>query len=269
MKIDLSGKRVLITAGAAGIGWVAAERFQSVGARVAVCDIDQSALDNAASAGLLSVKADVSDPDDVDVIFDRVERELGGLDILVNNAGVSGPTKPVEDITPAEWRQTIDVNVNGQFYCVRRAVPLFKRQNEGVIVNISSTAGRLGMPLRSPYSTSKYAARGLTDVLAVELGEFNIRVNAVLPGIVNGPRGKRVITEQAASKGMTYEDYLPRLLHNVSMHAQVEQEEIAALVLFLSSDFSRHITGQSISVCGNLETYRAPLIVTETGQAVT
>lgn len=267
MKIDLSGKRVLITAGAAGIGRVTAERLQAVGARVAVCDIDRSALDKAASAGLFSVKADVSNPDDVDIVFDRLEQEFGGLDVLVNNAGVSGPTKPVEDMTPAEWRQTIDVNVNGQFYCVRRAVPVFKRQSDGVIVNMSSTAGRLGMPLRSAYSTSKYAARGLTDVLAVELGEFNIRVNAILPGIVNGPRAKRVISEQAASKGMTYEDYLPRLLHNVSMHAQVEQEEIADLVLFLSSDYSRHITGQSISVCGNLETYRAPLVVTETGQA--
>ena len=125
------------------------------------------------------------------------------LDILVNNAGVSGPTKPVEDVTDEEWAHTLGVNVTAQFYMVRRAVPLFRRQGGGSVINISSVAGRLGMPLRVPYSTSKYAVRGLTDVLAVELGEIGVRVNAILPGLVDGPRGRRVIGEQAASRGMS------------------------------------------------------------------
>src|SRR5690606_556418 len=153
---------------------------------------------NRDSPGIFCVKADVGEVEEVDVFFDRLLDRLGGLDVLVNNAGISGPTKPVEDITPAEWIKTIHVNLTGQFLCVRRAVPVFKAQGSGAIINMSSTAGRLGMPQRAPYSASKYGVRGLTDVLAVELGEFNIRVNAILPGLVDGERGRRVMAEQAA-----------------------------------------------------------------------
>jgi NAD(P)-dependent dehydrogenase (short-subunit alcohol dehydrogenase family) len=128
-----------------------------------------------------------------------------------------------------------------------------------VILNMSSVAGRMGMPMRAPYSTSKYAVRGFTDVLTVELGALNVRVNSILPGLVNGPRGRRVMEEQAKARDMTLEAYLPFVLHNISMHTMIEMEEIAALAVFLASDQAKHITGQSIGVCGNFETYRAPL----------
>jgi len=261
MIVDLTDKRVAITAGGAGIGRVAAERFADAGARVAVCDVEEAALADCREhePRMLVVKADVADPRQVDHFYDEIGRHLGGLDVLINNAGISGPTKRVEDITDEEWNRTLAVNITGQFYMARGAVPLLKAQRSGVIINISSVAGRLGMPLRAPYSTTKYAVRGLTDVLAVELGEFNIRVNAILPGLIDGPRGRRVMTEQASSRGLSFEQYLPSVLHNISMHTMIGMDEIADMALFLASDSGRHITGQSISVCGNFETYRAPL----------
>jgi NAD(P)-dependent dehydrogenase (short-subunit alcohol dehydrogenase family) len=240
---------------------VIAHRFLAEAARVAVCDVDDAALADCGkqSPALLAVRADVAVSADVARLFARLQEEFGGLDVLVNNAGVSGPTKPVEDVTDEEWERTLAVNVTGQFYAVRAAVPMFRRQGGGVILNMSSVAGRIGMPMRAPYSTSKYAVRGLTDVLTVELGALNVRVNAIMPGLVNGPRGKRVMEEQAKARGMTLEEYLPFVLHNISMHSMVEMDEIASLAVFLASDQAKHITGQSIGVCGNFETYRAPL----------
>ena len=261
MDLGLNGKRVLVTAGAGGIGRVIAQRFLSEGARVAVCDVDDTALADCAThaPALLALRADVAVSADVASLFARLEQEFGGLDVLVNNAGISGPTKSVEDITDEEWNRTLAVNVTGQFYAVRAAVPMFRRAGGGAILNMSSVAGRIGMPMRSPYSTSKYAVRGFTDVLSIELGALNVRVNAILPGLVNGPRGRRVMEEQARARGMTLDEYLPFVLHNISMHSMVEMEEIASLAVFLASDQAKHITGQSVGVCGNFETYRAPL----------
>jgi NAD(P)-dependent dehydrogenase (short-subunit alcohol dehydrogenase family) len=259
--LGLRDRRVLVTAGAGGIGRVIAQRFLTEGARVAVCDIDDAALGECAAQtpGLLALRADVAVSADVGSLFARLQQSFGGLDVLVNNAGVSGPTKPVEDVTDEEWNRTLAVNVTGQFYAVRAAVPMFRSAGGGVILNMSSVAGRMGMPMRAPYSTSKYAVRGFTDVLTVELGALNVRVNSILPGLVNGPRGRRVMEEQAKARDMTLEAYLPFLLHNISMHTMIEMEEIAALAVFLASDQAKHITGQSIGVCGNFETYRAPL----------
>lgn len=258
MELGLRDKRVLITAGAGGIGRTMADRFVAEGARVAVCDVDDAALATCGTLAL-ALRADVAVSADMAMVFGRLQEQFGGLDVLVNNAGISGPTKSIEEITDDEWNRTIAVNVTGQFYAARAAVPMFRAAGGGVILNMSSVAGRIGMPMRSPYSTSKYAVRGFTDVLAVELGAYNIRVNAILPGLVNGPRGRRVMAEQAQARGMTLEQYLPFVLHNISMHSMVEMEEIAALALFLASDQAKHITGQSIGVDGNFETYRAPL----------
>jgi NAD(P)-dependent dehydrogenase (short-subunit alcohol dehydrogenase family) len=260
MDLGLTGKRVVISAGAGGIGRVTAERFLAEGARVFICDVDRTAL--AALEGhhpaLFAMYADVSKSEHVAAFYDQVEAAAGGVDVLVNNAGVSGPTKMVDDVTDAEWSQTIGVNVNGLFFMARRAATLMKRQKGGVILNMSSTAGRLGMPLRSPYSTSKYAVRGLTDALAVELGQYNIRVNAIMPGLVNGPRGQRVMAEQARARGLSYEAYMPTVLHNISMHSMVEMEEIADMTVFLASERAPHVSGQSVGVCGNFESYRSP-----------
>src|SRR5262249_25385132 len=131
---------------------------------------------------------------------------LGGLDVLVNNAGIAGPTSKVEAIDPAEWRRTIDVNLNGHFYCTRLATPLLKQSKRGAIINISSVAGRLGYAYRTPYAASKWAIIGLTESLAKELGPDGIQVNAILPGLVEGPRIERVIAARAQELGVPYKE---------------------------------------------------------------
>jgi len=256
MKLDFTGKRAVVTAGGSGIGLAIATAFADAGASVAICDVDSRAVDRAA---FFARKCDVSSELEVASFFEAVSEELGGVDILVNNAGIAGPTKRVEDISLAEWERTLSVNVSGQFLCAKAVIPAMKAQRSGVILNLSSTAGRIGMPLRSPYSASKYAVRGLTDVLAIELGEYGIRVNALLPGAVAGPRLDSVVAEQAAAKNIPVDSYLHFMLHNVSLHTTVTPEDVAAMALFLASDAAKRISGQSVGVCGNFESYRSPL----------
>lgn len=264
MKIDLTQKRVLVTAGADGIGRATARAFAAAGADVHVCDIDETALERVRREGLSGTQTDVSSSREVDQLFAELAGKWEGLDVLVNNAGIAGPTKPIEEVTDEEWAAILGVNVSGQFYCLRQAIPLLKRQKSGAVINISSTAGRIGMPLRAPYSTTKYAVRGLTDVLAIELGEHNIRVNCILPGLIDGPRGKRVVEEQAAMRGIEPQRYLAAMLHNISLHTMIDMEEVANLAVYLASDHARHISGQSIGVCGNFESYRSPLSIAPT-----
>jgi NAD(P)-dependent dehydrogenase (short-subunit alcohol dehydrogenase family) len=153
----------------------------------------------------------------------------------------------------SEWQQTIDVNLTGTFLCTRSAVPLMKPQG-GSIVNISSAAGRLGFPLRTPYSASKYGVIGLTETWAMELGPQGIRVNAILPGIVEGPRQDRVLSAKAKSYGITLEQMRTRALERVSMRTTVTAHDIAAQIVFICSKAGAKISGQSLSVDGNVET---------------
>jgi NAD(P)-dependent dehydrogenase (short-subunit alcohol dehydrogenase family) len=257
MKIDLTGHRVVVTAGCGGIGRAIADGFADAGARVFVCDID-AAL--AAASPHRALLCDVSDEAQVSSFFGAVLAEFGGIDVLVNNAGIAGPTLPAEEMPLTAWNQTLAVNLTGQFLCARAAIPTMKAQKRGAIINLSSTAGKMGMPLRSAYSASKYGVRGLTDALAIELGEHGIRVNAILPGMVAGPRLDRVVAEQAAAHGMRQEHYLPMMLHNISMHTAVTAQDVASMAVFLASPAAKFVSGQSIGVCGNFESYRAPLV---------
>jgi len=185
---------------------------------------------------------------------DLASRWDGRLDVLVNNAGIAGPTLPVEDIATAEWDQTIAINLTGPFLCTRRAVPMLKQNGGGAIINISSVAGRLGFALRTPYSASKYGVIGMTETWAIELGPSNIRVNAVLPGIVEGPRQERIVAAKAAAYGIEHEEMRARLLSKVSLRRMVSAQDIANQILFLCSPAGAAISGQSLSVCGNVET---------------
>ena len=257
MKLDCTNKRVVVTAGGNGIGLAIADAFREAGARVAICDADADAV---ARSPYIASQCDVSDEAQVAAFFQLALSELGGIDVLVNNAGIAGPTKKLEDVTLDEWERTLAVNLSGQFLCAKAVIPTMKAHRSGAIINLSSTAGRMGMPLRGPYSASKYAVRGLTDVMAIELGEYNIRVNALMPGMVAGPRLDRVIAEQASSKGMDGAAYMNLLLHNVSMHTTVSAEDVAAMAVFLGSDRGAKISGQSIGICGNFESYRSPLV---------
>jgi len=247
--------RVLVTAGAAGIGREIVRALVEDGARVHICDVDVAALDDAGrQPGVTTSVTDVADVDQVERLFDDVRQQLGGLDVLVNNAGIAGPTARVESITPADWRRTIAVNIDSQFYCAHFAVPMLRQSPRGTIVNMSSVAGRLGYPLRTPYAASKWAVVGFTESLARELGPDGITVNAILPGAVEGPRIERVIRARADQFGVSYDEMEQRYLERISLRRMVSPKDIAAMVIFLCSEAGRNISGQSLSVCGNVET---------------
>ena len=195
--MDFTAKRILVTAGANGIGLAIASKFRELGATVFVTDIDPDAVDKARVNGLLAAVSDVSDEGQVRALMDTVRVEMGGLDVLVNNAGIAGPTGPLEFLDAAAWKATFDVNIHGQFFCIKHALPLLREGSGASIVNLSSAAGRLGMAGRSAYSASKWAVVGLTKTLAIELGPDGIRVNAICPGAVNGPRIDAVIAAKA------------------------------------------------------------------------
>ncbi|MEO8506085.1 MAG: SDR family oxidoreductase [Betaproteobacteria bacterium] len=258
LPVDLEDCRVVITAGGAGIGRTIAEGFSARGARVFVCDVSETALEDAKSSipGLRALRADVADAAEVARLFVVAGRELGGLDVLVNNAGIAGPTANVEDVTPEALERTLSVNVAGQFHCARHAVPLIRAAGGGSIVNLGSIAGRLGFPMRSPYAASKWAVVGFTKSLAMELGEANIRVNAILPGHVDSDRFRRVVAAKADAVGSDFETMRREYLDVVSLKRNVSAKDIANMALFLASPFGASITGQAISVCGDVQMMR-------------
>ncbi|MCW4113428.1 SDR family oxidoreductase [Aurantimonas sp. MSK8Z-1] len=248
--------RVLVTAGASGIGAAIAEAFLEADAKVMICDIDEAALAAFAARHprVEALRADVSDAAEVDALFDAASDRLGGLDVLVNNAGIAGPTGAIDAVPLDEIRRTLDIDLMGPFLVLRRAAPLLRRSEAGAIVNISSVAGRLGYALRTPYSAAKWGIVGLTASLAKEMGPDGIRVNAILPGVVRGARIEGVIRERAAASGRSYEDMEAQYLANISLRRMVEPEDVAGLALFLCSPAGANISGQAISVCGNVET---------------
>jgi NAD(P)-dependent dehydrogenase (short-subunit alcohol dehydrogenase family) len=196
---------------------------------------------------------DVARKEDIHPIALQLTAALGGLDVLVNNAGIAGPTAPIETMNPDDWRRCIAVNLDSVFYCTRLAVPLLKAAGGGSVILLSSVAGRLGYPLRAPYTASKFAIVGLSETLAMELGRANIRVNCIQPGFVEGPRIDRVIADKAAARGITIEEQKSEFLSRVSLRTMVSVDDIANMALFLASPAGRHISGQALSVCGNIE----------------
>ena len=252
MEFSAKGLRVLVTAGAAGIGRVIARTFHEHGARVHICDIDEKALASTKKQlpAVTQTLADVARLDDVERLFADVKKALHGLDVLVNNAGVAGPTAKVEDIRPEDWDRTIAIDLNGMFYCTRRAMPLIKEAGGGSIINLSSAAGRLAFPMRTPYSAAKWAIVGFTESLAAEAGPDKVRVNCIQPGIVEGERIDRVIAAKAKALGVPEDEVRSKMVEGVSMKTTVTQQDIANMALFLATAPGRHISGQAISVCG-------------------
>ncbi|SFJ74144.1 NAD(P)-dependent dehydrogenase, short-chain alcohol dehydrogenase family [Bosea sp. OK403] len=249
------GLRVLVTAGASGIGRAIADLLIENGARLHVCDISEEHLADfrAAHPGHGASRCDVSSEDDVARLFDDVHKTLGGLDALINNAGIAGPTGGVEDISPADWRRTLDICLTGQFLCSRLAVPLLKAAGGGAIVNMSSSAGRFGYAFRTPYSAAKWGVIGLTQSLAKELGPSNIRVNAILPGIIRGPRMDGVIRDRAAQVGVSFEEMKAQYVSRISLRRMTDPEDVAAMTLFLLTPAGNNLSGQSFPIDGNLE----------------
>lgn len=250
MKKPIDGQRIIVTAGAAGIGRAIAGQFIAGGARVFICDVDRAALDEFRKAHPKAgaTVADVADAQQVDRLFAEAATFLGGLDVLVNNAGIAGPTGPVEELSQEDWRRTLAINLEGQFLCTRRAVPLLRQAGGGAIINLSSAAGRFGFARRTPYAASKWGVVGFTKSLAVELGPDNIRVNAILPGAVDGPRIQRVIAAKAESLGVPLKEMEARYVSQASLKRMVTADDIAAMAVFLASPAGYNISGQALSV---------------------
>jgi NAD(P)-dependent dehydrogenase (short-subunit alcohol dehydrogenase family) len=252
MDLSANGLRVLVTAGAAGIGRTLAATFLEHGARVHICDIDESALAEARNKypAVSQSRADVASRADVDRLFEDAARQLGGLDVLINNAGIAGPTARVEDMRPEDWERCIAVNLHGMFYCTRKGLPLIKAAGGGSVINLSSIAGRLAFPMRTPYSAAKWAIVGFTQSLAAEAGPQQVRVNCIQPGIVEGERIERIVAAKAEALGVSPDAVLARMVEGVSLKTTVSAQDIANTALFLASDAGKHISGQAISVCG-------------------
>lgn len=249
------GLRVVVTAGASGIGRAIADLLISNGARVHICDIDEGHLAEfrAAHPEHGATRCNVAEDDEVAKLFDEAQAALGGLDALINNAGIAGPTGGVDEIAPSDWRRTLDICLTGQFLCTRLAVPMLKAAGGGAIVNMSSSAGRFGYAFRTPYSAAKWGIIGLTQSLAKELGPANIRVNAILPGIIKGPRMDGVIRARAEQVGVSFDAMREQYLQRISLRRMTEAEDVAAMTLFLLTPAGENLSGQSFPVDGNLE----------------
>ena len=250
LPVNLKSQRVAITAGASGIGRVIADSFAANGARVFVSDIDEAAL---AACGHPSMRADAGSAAELEAFIDAAVAHLGGLDVLVNNAGIAGPTAPVEEVTPEQIEATLRIDLASMFHCARRAIPALRAAGGGAIINLSSAAGRFGFRLRAPYSAAKWGVVGFTKTLSIELGPDGIRVNAILPGPVDGPRIRGVIAAKAASTGITVEAQTKQLLSTTSLGCFVTQQDIANMALYLASPFGATISGQAISIDSDMQ----------------
>lgn len=245
---------VVITGGADSVGRVMAERFLARGDRVHICDVNAEAMARtlAANPTMRGTVANVGDPAAVDRVFVDAAW-MGDVTVLVNNVGIPGPRGLMEDIGYADWNECIAVNLSAMFYCMKNAIPGMKRQGRGVIVNFSTGSTRTRLPLRAAYVASKAGVEGLTLNAARELGPFNIRCNAILPGMINNARMQRIVRAAAEATQRTPEQVEAEYLRYISMGVKIEPAEIADMVLFLASDGARKVTGELIAVSGNVE----------------
>ncbi len=245
-------RRVLVTAGGSGIGRAMGEAFAAEGAEVWAVDIDPVALDACPRAWRRDC-LDVTEEAAVAELFGRLAAQWGGLDVLCANAGIAGPTALVEDVALDDWRRCVSVNLDGAFLFAKHAAPLMKAQRSGVILLTSSTAGLHGYPSRSPYCAAKWAVIGLMKTLAMELGPYGIRANAICPGSVEGERMDGVLAREAAAKGTTQEVLRAGYASGTSLRSWVRAEDVAAMAAYLGSDAARLVSGQTIAVDGHTE----------------
>ena len=248
-------QKVIITAGASGIGLATAQAFLNQDAQVYICDVNQALLNTvlAANEGLQGALADVGQPEQVEAFFQQAISAMGGVDVLVNNAGIGGPKAAIEDIDYQDWDDSIRINLSGMFYCAKQVIPTMKQQGSGCIINISTGSAKTGLPKRLPYVASKVGVLGLSHNLARELGEFNIRCNTILPGLMDNPRGRSLVAKHAEETDQTVEAAEAEFLQYVSLRTWIQPSEIAETACFLASDAARHITAQEIGVDGNCE----------------
>ena len=250
-------QRVMITAAADGIGRAIAKAFAAEGAKVHICDVNEAALAKFREdfPEIAATHVNVRNEGEIDAWFDDALDDLGGLDVLVNNAGIKGPTAPVDDIDYAEWKECLEICLDSQFLCARRAAPVMKAQKSGIIINMSSNAGQHGFGNRTPYAAAKWGVIGLTKSLAIELGPYNVRCNAICPGSVRGDRINRVIKGEAELRGVPFETVAREIVANQSLSRFVEADEVAGLCVFLASPAAFMVNGQDIAIDGHIEAF--------------
>ena len=248
-------RKVLITAGASGIGKAIATAFLAAGDTVYTCDINRAGLDEAARElkGLKTGVCDVGNRQEIEDMVADAAKQLGGIDVLVNNAGISGPTAPVQEVDPDQWEQVVKIDLTGTFLVTRASIPHLIASGNGAIINMSSAAGRFGYPNRSPYATVKWGLIGFTKTLSMELGEHNIRVNAILPGAVDGERIQRVFQGRAQAQGESLDEVKAEAMANQSIKRLVDPKDIAALAVFLASDAAKSISGQTVPIDNDMQ----------------
>ena len=257
-QLKLFNKKIIISAAANGIGWSIAQECMLNGAIVYITDKNNESLNKISKHKLYEKqlfldKVNSENFKEVENYFNKIKHKVDNIDALINNVGIAGPTGKLEELNINDWKETLDININSHFYFTKFSIPLLKNNNGGSIINLSSTAGLFGFPLRSPYAASKWAIIGMTKTLAMELGENNIRVNAICPGSVAGDRMKKVIKAKAQSLGVKEENLQKDYESMVSLKSFVDKKDIAHMVVFLLSEEAQKISGQVISVDGNTE----------------
>jgi len=255
---SLKNKKIIISAGASGIGWAITKVCVAKGASVYLCDIDPKAINKVKkhpsyNKRIFVSETDASDEMEVVDFFHKIKKKFRNLDALINNVGVAGPTGTIEKLDSSEWENTLHVNVNSHFYFTKQAIPLLKKSKTSSIINISSGAGIMGFPLRSPYAASKWAVVGVTKTLAMELGKYKIRVNAICPGTIKGDRMKRVIRDKAKFTKISPKKIESDFISMASMKNWINEEDIGNMCAHLISDEANKVSGQVIAVDGNVE----------------
>jgi NAD(P)-dependent dehydrogenase (short-subunit alcohol dehydrogenase family) len=251
---DLKDKVAIITGGGYGIGREIALEYARHGIKLALAARSEGPLAETRAAveklgvSAVTIRTDVSKEADCARMVEQTVKAFGRLDILVNNAGIAGPTKRLTEMTLAEWQEVIDINLTGAWLASRAALPGMAKQKSGNILMISSGAGRRGYPLRSPYASSKWAMIGLTQTLAGEWGPAGVRVNCICPGAVEGDRIERVMHARAEALGVPYEQIRKGFESGAALQRIVTEAEVARVAVFLVSDLSAGVTGQTINV---------------------
>ena len=257
-QLKLLNKKIIISAAADGIGWSIAQECILNGGIVYLSDKNNESLDEISKHDLYEKqlfldKVNANDAREVENYFNKIKNNVDNIDALINNVGIAGPTGRLEELNINDWKETVDININSHFYYTKFSIPLIKKNNGGSIINLSSTAGLFGFPLRSPYAASKWAVIGMTKSLAMELGEFNIRVNAICPGSVSGNRMKKVIEAKAESLGVKEAIIQKDYESMVSLKTFVDKKDVSSMAVFLLSEDAKNISGQVMTVDGNTE----------------
>lgn len=252
--MKLEGKVAIVTGGGGGIGRAIALRFAREGAGVVVAGpteekiraVEKEILEVGRHA--FAVRADVAQEADVEQMVAATLKNFSRIDILVNNAGIAGPTALVPNVSREDWDRTFAVNLTGAFLCAKHVFPHLIEQRSGCIINITSIAGLQAYAYRSPYCASKWGMIGLTQTLAEEGGRYGVTANAIAPGPVRGPRIERVIRNRAEEMKLPYEQVVSQYVEPTALKRMVEEEDIAAMSVFLASDEGGNITGETLNI---------------------